>query len=280
MKFSYPNWTFLASTKYKKNPMIYSDFSSPDKYTARREIVFILLAGLFIGTLAMLNILGITRLIDLSFAIFGLHIPFTVFVGVLPYPITFLCTDLISELYGRRRATYVVWTGFILNIWVIFILWVGGILPPVPEMSIITGLPEPGTSEYVFYQLRRYTFSATSASMIAYLTAQFVDVHVFHFLKNKSKGKMLWLRNNGSTLTSQLVDSLSVVLITFLFTNAIKIPEKYSTIRYLSVLIASNYVFKMFAALLDTIPFYLGVRFLSKFLNIDPLAKFTKEAVS
>lgn len=256
--------------------MLYSNNKPSDKYTPRREIIFILLAGLFIGTLAMLNILGITRLIDLSFSLFGLNIPFTVFVGVLPYPITFLCTDLISELYGRKRATYVVWTGFVLNIWVIFILWIGGILPPVPEMSATTGLPEPGTSDYIFYQLRIYTFSATSASMIAYLAAQFVDVHVFHYLKKKSKGRMLWLRNNGSTLTSQLVDSLSVVLITYIFTNAIVVPEEYTTTHYLMILISSNYVFKMIAALVDTIPFYIGVRFLSRFLNINPVEEFTK----
>lgn len=247
-----------------------------DKFTQRQEIVFILLAGIFIGTLAMLNILGITRLIDLSFNMLGTTIPFRVFVGVLPYPITFLCTDIISEFYGRRRATYVVWTGFVLNIWVIFIMWVGGMLPPVPEMDPETNLPDPGTSEYIFYQLRQYTFSATAASMIAYLTAQFVDVHVFHFLKKKSHGKMLWLRNNGSTLTSQLVDSLAVVFITYNFTNAIIVPEGFTITKFLIILIGSNYVFKVIAALVDTVPFYIAVRFLSKFLNVNPIKEYEK----
>ncbi len=254
--------------------MIFSSTQYSEKYTQRREIVFILLAGLFIGTLAMLNILGITRLIDLSFTVFNVHVPFTVFVGVLPYPITFLCTDIISEFYGKKRATYVVWTGFVLNIWVIFILWIGGILPPVPHISTATGLPEPGNAEYVFYQLRRYAFSATTASMIAYLTAQFVDVHVFHYLKRVSKGKLLWLRNNGSTLTSQLVDSLSVVLITFSFTNAIQVPDGYTASKYITILILSNYVFKMVAALIDTIPFYISVKFFTRYLNIDSIKEY------
>ena len=131
----------------------------------------------------MLNILGITRLLDLSFTIFNREIPFRVFVGVLPYPITFLCTDLISEFYGRKRASIVVWVGLILNLWVIFILWIGGILPPVPEFNPENGLPYPGDPNLLFFEIRRYTFSATFASMIAYLTAQFVDVHIFHFLK-------------------------------------------------------------------------------------------------
>ena len=83
----------------------------------------------------MLNILGISRQIDLSFNMGSVRIPFVVFVGVLPYPLTFLCTDFISELYGKRRANMVVWTGLALNIWVLFILWLGGILPPHTELG-------------------------------------------------------------------------------------------------------------------------------------------------
>lgn len=254
--------------------MFQSISNTSNKYERRREIVFLLFAGLFVGTLAMLNILGITRIIDLSFTFLGIEFPFKVFIGVLPYPLTFLCTDFISEFYGKKRASYVVWIGFILNIWVIFILWIGGLLPPVPPINPETGLPDPGDANFLFYQIRMYTFSATTASMIAYLTAQFVDVHVFHFIKKKSSGKKLWLRNNGSTLTSQLVDSLSVVLITFHLTNAIRIPEGYSTIKFLFILIFSNYFFKMVAALLDTIPFYIGVKLLSSYLNIDPVKEY------
>ncbi len=248
-----------------------------DKYSRRREVVFIFLAGLFIGTLAMLNILGITRLIDLSFTLFGITFPLKVFVGVLPYPVTFLCTDFISELYGRKRATYVVWVGFFLNLWVVFILWLGGALPPVPHMNPDTGLPAVNDPNYLFYEIRLFTFSATFASMIAYLTAQFIDVRIFHFFKDRTRGKHLWLRNNGSTLTSQMVDSLSVVLITYTFTNAIHVPIGTSTLRFLIILIVSNYLFKFVAALLDTIPFYIGVKYLSRYLNVDPVAHYKLE---
>ena len=78
---------------------------------ARRERVFLILAGLFLGSMTMLNILGVSRFLDLSFVAFGVEIPFILAIGVLPYPITFLCTDFISELYGRRRASSVVWVG-------------------------------------------------------------------------------------------------------------------------------------------------------------------------
>ena len=106
---------------------MFADEAHIDKKIAiRREVVFMGLAGLFLGTLAMLNILGISRQIDLSFNLGSIRVPFVVFVGVLPYPLTFLCTDLISELYGKRRARMLVWIGLILNIWVLFILWIGG----------------------------------------------------------------------------------------------------------------------------------------------------------
>jgi len=231
-----------------------------DKYAFRREAVFVILAGLFIGSLAMLNILGLSRLIDLSFDFNGSKVHFMVFIGVLPYPITFLCTDFISELYGRKRANMVVWTGLLLNLWVLFIMWFGGKLPE-----------DPSIDSTAFFRIRELTFGATAASMIAYLTAQFVDVHVFHMLKKITKGKHLWLRNNGSTLTSQLIDSIAVVLITYYGAKAIEIHQDRHVFSYLMMLILSNYIFKMTSALLDTVPFYFGVKWLSKFLKIDPM---------
>jgi uncharacterized integral membrane protein (TIGR00697 family) len=251
----------------------FGDNASP-RIRRRREVVFIILSGFFLGTLAMLNILGISRQIDLSFTLAGWEIPFVVFIGVLPYPMTFLCTDFISELYGRKRANTVVWVGLLLNIWVIFILWIGGILPPRPEFTE-NGLPHLEDPTRVFYQIRKWTVSATVASMIAYLTAQFVDVHIFHLIRKRTRGKMLWLRNNGSTLTSQMVDSIAVIAVTwFTARKAIHIAPGETIIHGLVILILSNYVFKMVSALLDTIPFYIGTRWLSRFLELDTLKEF------
>src|SRR6056297_3188970 len=241
-----------------------------DKHIARRrEVVFVILSGLFLGTLAVLNILGISRQIDLSFTLWGRTIPFVVFVGVLPYPITFLCTDFISELYGKKRANMVVWVGLLLNIWVLFILWLGGALPPHPVIEA-DGLPALHDPNRTFFQIRRWTSMATLASMIAYLTAQFVDVQIFHLLKKLTKGKALWLRNNGSTLTSQMVDSVAVILITYAFSDAIHIQPGDTVVHGLFILIMSNYTFKMVSALIDTIPFYIGVKHLSRYLHLDP----------
>jgi uncharacterized integral membrane protein (TIGR00697 family) len=246
------------------------------KITRRREIVFVILSGLFLGTLAVLNILGISRQIDLSFNLGAVRIPFVVFVGVLPYPVTFLCTDFISELYGKRRASLLVWVGLGLNIWVLFILWLGGVLPPHTELGP-NGLPEIDHPDRTFFQIRKWTSMATLASMIAYLTAQLVDVHVFHMIKRFTRGKALWLRNNGSTLTSQMVDSIAVILITYFFTNAISITPGETVAHGLVILILSNYVFKMTAALLDTVPFYFGTKWLSNYLQIDPNKGYRRE---
>ena len=138
---------------------------------ARRERVFLLVAGIFLGTLAMLNILGITRFIDLSFEVFGVTIPMALAVGVLPYPVTFLCTDIISEFYGQRRANWVVFVGLILNIWVVFILWLGGVLPPEVAIDPATSLPPEGMAF-----LSPFSPSA-SPRRCAYLAAQFCDVY-------------------------------------------------------------------------------------------------------
>lgn len=249
--------------------MFGEDMNIEKKIAVRREVVFMVLSGLFLGTLAMLNILGISRQIDLSFNMGTIHIPFVVFVGVLPYPITFLCTDLISELYGKKRAQMLVWIGLLLNVWVLFILWIGGVLPPSTPLGP-DGLPAMDHPDRTFYQIRKWTSMATLASMIAYLSAQLVDVHIFHFLKKLTRGKALWLRNNGSTLISQMVDSLAVILITYFFTSAISITPGETMFSTLIVLILSNYIFKMFAALVDTLPFYAGTKWLSRYLQIDP----------
>lgn len=238
----------------------------------RREGWFLVFSGLFLGTLAMLNILGITRFIKLfevtdsatgePVTVAGTPLVFAVAVGVLPYPLTFLCTDFISELFGRARANAVVWVGFLLNVWVVAILWFGGILPGFEPADD----PQSG----VFFEVRRLAFGAVTASMIAYLIAQLVDVHVFHFWKNLTKGKHLWLRNNGSTLVSQLVDTTAVICITHFYARALPVSDAHPIATQLLLFIATGYAFKLAAAALDTIPFYIGSAILRKHLRLPP----------
>lgn len=245
----------------------------------RREVVFLVLAGLFLGSLVMLNILGVSRFIDLSDFVGiseGSQVTFSLAIGVLPYPITFLCTDFISEIYGRRRANRVVWVGLLLNSWVLLVIWFGGWLNAPEALNEFGRLPiEVVNNEaiiphgYAFYEIRSLTFGATFASMIAYMTAQFCDVHIFHYLKQKTQGRMLWLRNNGSTLVSQLVDSIAVILITHFLADGLPLKEGFSVSNQLFYFIISAYLFKVVVALLDTIPFYIGTRFLKSYLKVE-----------
>lgn len=241
-------------------------------YALRRQRVFLVLAGFFLGTLALLNILGISRFVDLSFTVFGVRVPMVVAVGVLPYPITFLCTDLLSELYGRKRATEVVWMGLALNVWVVFLLWLGGALPAVPGAETVdsaTGVVrDRDGNPAVFFQIRTLAFAAVTASMVAYLVAQWCDVQLFHLWKRITAGKHLWLRNNASTLVSQLVDTTAVILVTHFWAGGLPIDPDGALWPQLFTFIASGYVFKLTVALVDTGPIYALVAWLRPFLGI------------
>ncbi len=237
----------------------------------RRERVFIVLAGVFLGSMTMLNILGITKFIHLG--------PLALAVGVLPYPLTFLCTDFISEFYGRKRANFVVWVGVLLNVLVITFLYLGDwaasvdpekqppwqVLNLATPVMLNTGQEVSGKVE-LFHFLYTCTRGAVLASMVAYAAAQFCDVYLFHFWKKLTAGKHLWLRNNGSTMVSQMVDSCAVILITFG-------ASWYSgdmTVKTILELIGGSYLFKLTVAAFDTIPFYIGVKVLTPYLQIDP----------
>ena len=236
----------------------------------RRERVFLVLAGFFLCAMTMLNIIGLTRFIQLG--------PMALAVGVLPYPLTFLCTDLISELYGRARANFMVTIGLMLNFFIIGTMWLGHSLPSVgpenqPPWQLIqlaedVALPN-GTSVSqqveLFTLLYATTSGAVMASMVAYIAAQYCDVYMFHFWKRLTGGKHLWLRNNGSTIISQGVDSFMVISVTF----GAQFLAGAMSAGALLVLMGSNYLFKLCVALADTLPFYLGVRYLARYLEMS-----------
>ena len=231
------------------------DAPTPSPMQARRDLAFLVLAGLFLGTLGMLNILGLTRFLQLGSI--GSW-PIVVAVGALPYPVTFLCTDLISELWGEKRAAQVVWVGLLLNGWVVLILWIGGLMPG------LSGAPET-----TFFEIQRLAFGSVGASMVAYLTAQFVDVKLFHFWKQRTNGQALWLRNNGSTLISQLVDTSAVVLISHYAAHVLPVRGDEPVLPQLGAFIASGYLFKALAALADTLPFIWLTGWLRRYLDVQ-----------
>ncbi|HAL42755.1 MAG TPA: transporter [Gammaproteobacteria bacterium] len=241
---------------------------STEVYNQRRQRLFLLLAGFFLGTLTMLNILGISRFLDLSFSVFGLTIPMVVAIGVLPYPVTFICTDLISELFGEKKARDLVWIGLLLNVWVIFLLWLGGVLPGTGMDANGQPIIDQAGRMPPFFEIREYAFGAVAASMIAYLIAQLCDVRLFHFWKRLTKGRHLWLRNNASTMVSQVVDTTAVILVTHFYAQALPIDAEAPLWPQLMIFIASGYVFKVIVAACDTPIIYLAVRYLRPYLGL------------
>lgn len=249
---------------------IVSDLSfmrTPEQYALRRENVFLLVSGIFLGTLGIINILGVSRFVDISLTWGDWTLPMILPLGVLPYPLTFLCTDIISEFYGKQRANKIVWIGFVINLWILFIIWIGGLLPPEVALDPISHLPDRSHPDYAFFQIRIFTIGGVFGSMAAYLVAQLLDVHLFHFWKDLTKGKHLWLRNNGSTLISQFIDTVIVISVAYYFTKALPHDPNQSAFMQLRTLVLCCYSFKVLAALLDTIPFYLAVYGLRRYFG-------------
>lgn len=243
---------------------------SESELQERRERVYLLLAGFFLSAMVLLNVLGITRFIQIG--------PMQLAVGVLAYPLTFLCTDLISELYGRARANAMVTVGLILNFFILGVMWLANSLPAIdpgtqPPWQTLNladdiGLPNGSTvggEVELFSILYANTAGAVFASMLAYMLAQYIDVFLFHWVKKKTDGKHLWLRNNASTMVSQAVDSIIVISVTFW----VEIVTGAKSWQIVLGLILSNYVFKLASALIDTPIIYLLVAKLRPYLGLN-----------
>ena len=208
--------------------------SQEDKALARK--IYLYLAALFITSLVVSNLIFQKFFFwyPMEMSLFGVRL-FELSVGILPYPITFLITDLISEIYGQKRANEVVVAGIFASIFSVGILLVASAAPAIPASPI---------DNETFRQVFSLSPLAVLASMIAYLTAQFIDIRIYHFWKNYTQGKHLWLRNNFSTFASQIIDSSVVILLLCLFRV---LP--WSLFWGLSL---SSIVFKVFVAAIDT----------------------------
>ena len=213
------------------------------------EVFYSFLAGIFLTSLTLGNVVGITKFVDLGW--------FVVPAGLLAYPFTFLATDLISELYGRQRAQSIVWVGFSMNVFMLVLMWLGHMLPDATGVSGATT---------TFEQVYAFMKPNVVASMVAYLVAQSIDVQLFHFWRQLTDGRHLWLRNNGSTMLSQLVDTALILSILY---AAGSLGEDVDSIAKLIPLALSSYAFKLVFALLDTPLFYAGVYVLRDRVTTD-----------
>lgn len=210
----------------------------------RSERLYLLLCGLFLGGLVVTNLIA-----GKFFTFFGT----TLSCGVIAYPVTFLATDLISEVWGKTRANALVLVGFAVSIFVVVIVMIAGAAPIDPASPV---------SQDTFSKVFTFAPAIVLASMTAYLAAQLVDIRIFHALKRATGGRHLWLRNNGSTVLSQLVDTAVVVVMAFNVVPRFLPSAQQLPLSDLGGMILGGWIFKMLVALADTPLFYLGTRWL------------------
>jgi len=208
------------------------------KKKSQAEMAFLILLAIFLASLVTSNLIFQKFF---TWSPFGWY-TFELSVGMLPYPITFIVTDIISEIYGKKRANKVVFVGFVASIFTL------GIVMLANYASATSWSP---VSDQTFTHVFGFTFIAIGASMAAYLTAQLVDVQLFHFWKKLTNGKHLWLRNNGSTFASQFIDTFLILLILCSF-------EVIDWSLFNSLLI-HGFLFKLLIAFLDTPLVYAAV---------------------
>jgi uncharacterized integral membrane protein (TIGR00697 family) len=220
---------------------------------SRAERAFTVLAGIFIGALVITNVIA-----GKLFVLFGQQIS----CGVIAYPVTFLVTDLISEIYGRKRANTLVGAGFVVSVFITLVIWIATNAPTHAQSPV-----DAESFNVVFGLLPGVVFG----SMVAYLTSQFIDVQIFEFWRRLTDGKYMWLRNNGSTFFSQFVDTVLVVTIALVIwpevdRNPATTPLGYETWEGL---VFGQYLFKLGIAALDTPVFYVATHYLTRWIQED-----------
>lgn len=211
--------------------------------------IYLYLGALFITSLVVSNLIFQKFFYWQPFGditIFGASL-FEVSVGILPYPITFLITDLISEIFGKKKANQIVTAGIFASFFSMGIVLLANVAPAIPSSPI---------NDDLFNQVFALSPIAVLASMIAYLCAQYVDIAIYHFWKKATKGKHLWLRNNFSTFLSQFIDTFTVVGLLCVF-GVLPWSLFFG-------LVVSGFIFKIFIAFLDTPFLYFFVYLLRK----------------
>jgi queuosine precursor transporter len=211
---------------------------------SRRDIVYLALAGFFVTNAILGEVTG-GKLFSVG--------PFTMSIGVIPWPVVFITTDLINEYFGRdgvRRLTFLT-IGLIAYAFVILYL---AILVPAASFSPV--------SDAQFQAVFGQSLWIIIGSIIAFGISQLVDVGVFWLVRHKTGGKHLWMRATGSTLVSQLIDSIVIIGIAFWLPGKVKTEEFF-------MVAGANYSYKMLIALVVTPLLYVGHSIIDRYLGIE-----------
>lgn len=220
----------------------------------RRVLLFLFLLGIFLtsllvgdiigGKLTEVHLLGQTRIIS---------------VGMIPFPITFLLTDILNEFYGKKAARTVTMVGFFMVLFTYGLILAAAALPwaGLTRDANWTGMTE-ASFQSVFLSSQRILL----ASMVAYLLGQFLDIGVFHLLKRLTSNRFLWLRATGSTLVSQLIDTFVIQLLAW--SGTLSMGKLFE-------LVATAYVIKILVAIGLTPFLYAGHTLVERGLGIEPV---------
>lgn len=212
-------------------------------FQSKKDYVFVILAGIFITNAVVAELIG-GKLIQIG--------PFVMSIGILPWPIVFLTTDLINEYFGQKGVRKLSFITACLICYAFLILSLALIIPAAKGISPV--------NDEQFTAVFGQSMWIIIGSITAFLISQLIDVTVFHYVKEKTGNKKIWLRATGSTVISQLIDSFIVLGIAFW------LPGKINFETFLSSAL-TGYTFKLSVAILLTPLIYLGHYLIRNFLK-------------
>ena len=222
----------------------------------RKQWLFVFLAGLFITNAVTAELIS-NKLIEIpiEFNLFGGKFgPFVTIVGILPWPVVFLLTDLLNEFYGYKAVRKLSWITAILIAYCFLIV---GLSMEIPAVNIPgSNLSDDTAYNKVFGQAQMVIVG----SICAFLVSQLLDASLFSWIKSKTGDRFIWLRSTGSTLVSQLIDSYIVLYIGFV------LPGSLSFVDFMTIA-PTNYVLKIIIAILLTPLIYLGHYLIKRYLK-------------
>jgi uncharacterized integral membrane protein (TIGR00697 family) len=222
---------------------------------SKKQWLFVFLAGLFITNAVTAELIS-NKLIEIpfSFDLFGNQFgPFVTIVGILPWPVVFLLTDLLNEFYGYKVVRKLSWITAILIAYCFLIV---GLSMDIPAVEIPgSNLSDDAAFNKVFGQAQMVIVG----SICAFLVSQILDASLFSWIKSKTGERFIWLRSTGSTLISQLIDSYIVLYIGFVLPGTLSFND-FMTIA------PTNYVLKILIAILLTPLIYLGHFIIRRFV--------------
>jgi len=213
----------------------------------KRTKLYTVLSSVFLSALILAEITG-GKLLQVRTSD---SLAFTMTMGVIPFPVTFIVTDIINEYFGRRGIRFITFVGMSMVLFVLLLLQI--------DMAIPAASISPVTDE-AFNAVFGISARIIVGSLTAYLIGQLVDISVFHFVRKRTGGRLLWLRATGSTVVSQLIDSFVVLFIAFSGTLAV------SDIVSVGV---TNYLYKFGIAVAITPLLYVVHSLVDRYLGED-----------